>query len=254
MTENITGILLFPELSVHRLSPTSAPYIISSTAKLFAEVFLARETTTVSLLSSLSDSAAQALGASLHAYARIVTAECAEAGLSYIVCKDSDKKNKESAEVVAIFLATPYDPEASEPPVPSGFEPTFTLLHDLGAAYDAQVHQSLNLKQDKTLELFIGAVSSAYAGKHLPASIVPLLLANARAFGYTSVVARCTSISQIVLGKMGFEARVKIRYDAFVYEGKRVFAGIGFPESAALMWKSLVNDREEVKVKTKSKL
>lgn len=165
------------------------------------------------------------------------------AGLLRVIGPSAIAENRTSAawagdRLVGIALATGFTwapPDGAEALSPN-YRPIGAMLAELEADFEARPRQDLAA----TMHLHMLAVDRRYRRQGIAEELVRACVATAQEHGFKRVVTDATNpASQRVFGDAGFSTRNEVRYDAFEFEGRRVFAGIPDAESMLFMSREL---------------
>ena len=140
--------------------------------------------------------------------------------------------------LAGVALATRFTwapPEGAEALSPN-YRPIGAMLAELEADFEARPQKDL----ETTMHIHMLAVDRRYRRLGIADALIRASLAHAVEQGFRRVVTDATNpASQRVFSNAGFSTRNEVRYDAFKFEGRRVFAGIPDAESTLFMSKEL---------------
>ena len=116
------------------------------------------------------------------------------------------------------------------------FDPIFDILGQL----DTEYRSGRTVRRGELLHLFLLGVSDSVAGRGVAQQLVAACLELGLRRGYRMAVTEATNIvSQHIFRKQGFVERVQRSYEAYLFNGRQVFASIAKHRGPILMDKPL---------------
>ncbi|KAI0271278.1 hypothetical protein BC834DRAFT_840991 [Gloeopeniophorella convolvens] len=132
---------------------------------------------------------------------------------------------KVDGDVVGLLLMAPYEPAPPANEAPPGVKPVYDILHRLGDQFDAYV-ATCKGKQD-FVEIIIATIDRRFQGQQVIDSLLRPAVRKAELMGYTHVMTKATSYSQVIAKSLGFTTVGEVLYLTYEFNGERSFANLG---------------------------